>query len=71
LQNATEALEDLGTALTTAADRFWTALAKSKVLPNDVELALEFAFDAKGKWLVVEAGASAKASVKLTWTRRG
>lgn len=71
LENATQALENLGSALSTAADNFWDALARSSVLPNEVELALEFAFDGKGKWLVVEAGASAKASVKLKWIRKG
>lgn len=70
LENAVDALQDLGKALSSASQKFWTALASSGVAPTEIELGLEFAFDGKGKWLVVEAGASAKASVKLKWAPR-
>ena len=68
LEDAVEALQDLGKALSSASQKFWSALALSGAAPDEIELGLEFAFDGKGKWLVVEAGASAKASVKLKWT---
>jgi len=65
--DAIEALHDLGKQVGQASRNFWSTLVEGGSRPSQVELSLELTIEGKGKWVIVEAGASVKASVKVTW----
>ncbi len=67
LGKARDAFAALGETLNDALAPLREAMAANA--PDELEVSLELSFKGEAKWVVVSAGGSATATVKLTWKK--
>jgi hypothetical protein len=67
LENASDALANLGRQLQESAKGFLSTLEKAGA--DEIKLGLNLAIEAGGSWLVISGKAGATASVELTWKK--
>jgi hypothetical protein len=69
-EKAKEAFDSLGTLLSDAIAPLRQKLAETAGSADEIELKLDLALKAGGKWVVISMEGSATVSVKLVWKKR-
>jgi hypothetical protein len=69
-EKAKEAFDSLGTLLSEAVAPLRQKLAETAASADEIELKLDLALKAGGKWVVVSMEGTATVSVKLVWKKK-
>lgn len=69
-EKAKEAFDTLGTLLSDAIAPLRNKLAETAASADEVELKLDLALKAGGKWVVVSVEGGATVSMKLVWKKK-
>lgn len=69
-EKAKEAFDSLGTLLSDAVAPLRHKLAETAASADEIEIKLDLALKAGGKWVVVSMEGTATVSVKLVWKKK-
>jgi hypothetical protein len=66
---AKDAFDTLGDLLSEAVEPLRRRLSDASIPADEIEIKLELALKAEGKWVIVSMGSSATVSVKMVWKK--